>query len=144
MKYLAGQWLWLCIPSISHLQWHPFTITSAPSDSYVSIHIRCVGDWTDELARRVGVTEGIEHITTTISSARRFLGTWKLELMVLLVRLPSWCTGNVQRYVLEVELGLHHGLLFSKIYGTISLLRISSPRCVRCISGEQVLIIGHG
>jgi hypothetical protein len=25
---------------------HPFTITSAPDDSYLSMHIRCRGDWT--------------------------------------------------------------------------------------------------
>ena len=31
-----------------------FTITSAPEDPYVSIHIRQVGDWTYELGERVG------------------------------------------------------------------------------------------
>ena len=80
MKYLAGQWLWLCIPSISHLQWHPFTITSAPSDPHVSINVRCVGDWTDELARRVVVTEGMEHVAATISSAMTVSGDIKIRV----------------------------------------------------------------
>jgi NADPH oxidase 1 len=31
-----------------------FTITSAPEDPYVSIHIRQVGDWTKALGERVG------------------------------------------------------------------------------------------
>lgn len=31
-----------------------FTITSAPADPYVSIHIRQVGDWTQALGERVG------------------------------------------------------------------------------------------
>jgi NADPH oxidase len=31
-----------------------FTITSAPGDPYVSIHIRQVGDWTQALGERVG------------------------------------------------------------------------------------------
>ncbi|KAK9027009.1 hypothetical protein V6N11_066858 [Hibiscus sabdariffa] len=30
---------------------HPFSITSAPGDEYLSIHIRTVGDWTQELKR---------------------------------------------------------------------------------------------
>jgi predicted ferric reductase len=30
---------------------HPFSITSAPADAYVSVHIRTLGDWTQELKR---------------------------------------------------------------------------------------------
>lgn len=54
-KYTAGQWLFLQIPEISRWQWHPFTITSAPDDPYVSIHIRQVGDFTQALGERLGV-----------------------------------------------------------------------------------------
>ncbi|KAI0034013.1 NADPH oxidase isoform 1 [Vararia minispora EC-137] len=53
-KYVAGQWLFVQIPEVSKLQWHPFTITSAPEDPYVSVHIRQVGDWTQALGERVG------------------------------------------------------------------------------------------
>lgn len=28
---------------------HPFSITSSPGDDYLSVHIRTVGDWTQEL-----------------------------------------------------------------------------------------------
>lgn len=45
-KYKAGQWLFLNVPDVSTFQWHPFTISSAPDDPYVSCHIRQVGDWT--------------------------------------------------------------------------------------------------
>ncbi|KAK6158270.1 hypothetical protein DH2020_005584 [Rehmannia glutinosa] len=31
--------------------WHPFSITSAPDDDFLSIHIRQLGDWTHELKR---------------------------------------------------------------------------------------------
>jgi len=54
-KYTAGQWLFIQVPEISHFQWHPFTITSAPKDPYVSIHIRQVGDFTRALGDRLGV-----------------------------------------------------------------------------------------
>jgi len=30
---------------------HPFSITSAPGDDYLSIHVRQLGDWTRELKR---------------------------------------------------------------------------------------------
>lgn len=53
-RYTAGQWLFIQVPEISSLQWHPFTITSAPEDPYVSVHIRQVGDWTYALGERVG------------------------------------------------------------------------------------------
>jgi len=41
-------------PSISYFQYHPFTLTSAPEEDYISVHIRCIGDWTNEFARAVG------------------------------------------------------------------------------------------
>lgn len=54
MKYKAGQWLFINVPSISRNQWHPFTITSCPFDPYISIHIRQVGDWTRAFGDAVG------------------------------------------------------------------------------------------
>ncbi|EJD04004.1 NADPH oxidase isoform 1 [Fomitiporia mediterranea MF3/22] len=53
-KYTAGQWLFIQVPEVSRFQWHPFTITSAPEDKYLSIHIRQVGDWTHALGDLVG------------------------------------------------------------------------------------------
>ncbi|CAG8482268.1 7855_t:CDS:2 [Ambispora leptoticha] len=52
--YKPGQYLFLNIPEISKLQWHPFTITSAPDDPYVSVHIRQVGDFTTALGDLFG------------------------------------------------------------------------------------------
>ncbi|KAJ7241502.1 NADPH oxidase [Mycena haematopus] len=53
-KYTSGQWLFLQVPELSRWQWHPFTITSAPDDPYVSIHVRQVGDFTYALGERLG------------------------------------------------------------------------------------------
>jgi len=53
-KYTAGQWLFIQVPDVSSFQWHPFTITSAPEDPYVSVHMRQLGDWTSQLGERVG------------------------------------------------------------------------------------------
>ncbi|KIV97047.1 hypothetical protein PV10_00849 [Exophiala mesophila] len=54
MKYKAGQWLFINIPSVSSQQWHPFTITSCPFDPYISIHVRQVGDWTKAVGDALG------------------------------------------------------------------------------------------
>ena len=55
-KFVAGQYLFLNVPEISKFQYHPFTITSAPQDDYISLHIRRVGDWTKLLSERLGIT----------------------------------------------------------------------------------------
>lgn len=54
MKYKAGQWLFLQVPSVSSQQWHPFTITSCPFDPYISVHVRQVGDFTRALGDALG------------------------------------------------------------------------------------------
>ncbi|KAF8938876.1 hypothetical protein BGZ58_011246 [Dissophora ornata] len=57
----AGQYVFLNCPDISMFEWHPFTITSAPEEDYVSVHIRIVGDWTTAFARRLGCSFDDEH-----------------------------------------------------------------------------------
>ncbi|KAF8695389.1 hypothetical protein HU200_037622 [Digitaria exilis] len=50
-RYRSGQYIFLQCPIISPFEWHPFSITSAPGDDYLSVHIRTSGDWTQELKR---------------------------------------------------------------------------------------------
>ncbi|KAF8878074.1 NADPH oxidase [Infundibulicybe gibba] len=50
----AGQYIFLSCPEVSYFQWHPFTLTSAPEEDYISVHIRVVGDFTKALAAAVG------------------------------------------------------------------------------------------
>ena len=49
MNYNPGQYLYLNIPEISKYEWHPFTITSAPHEGFISVHIKVVGDWTESV-----------------------------------------------------------------------------------------------
>ncbi|KAF9286031.1 hypothetical protein BGZ68_003302 [Mortierella alpina] len=57
---LAGQYIFLCCPEVSLWQWHPFTLTSAPEEDYISIHMRVVGDFTKELSKKLGCdAEGV-------------------------------------------------------------------------------------
>ncbi|ELK05143.1 NADPH oxidase 1 [Pteropus alecto] len=47
----VGQYIFINCPSISYLEWHPFTLTSAPEEDFFSVHIRAVGDWTENLVK---------------------------------------------------------------------------------------------
>lgn len=49
LKYLAGQYCFINVPSINRFEWHPFTLTSAPHEDDLKFHIAAVGDWTTEL-----------------------------------------------------------------------------------------------
>eukprot|EP00210_Caulerpa_lentillifera_P004706 g4490.t1 len=48
-NYTPGQYVFIKCPQISRYEWHPFTLTSAPGDSYLGVHIRDAGDWTGAL-----------------------------------------------------------------------------------------------
>ncbi|XP_065535166.1 NADPH oxidase 3 [Lathamus discolor] len=56
-KMGPGQYIFLQCPSVSWLEWHPFTLTSAPEEDFFSVHIRVVGDWTAALFKAFGAQE---------------------------------------------------------------------------------------
>lgn len=50
-KYGSGMYIFLKCPNISSFEWHPFSLTSAPRDDHLSVHVRTCGDWTRELMK---------------------------------------------------------------------------------------------
>ncbi|KAJ6347117.1 hypothetical protein OIU76_003751 [Salix suchowensis] len=48
-KYKSGQYMFVNCAAVSPFEWHPFSITSAPGDDHLSVHIRTLGDWTRQL-----------------------------------------------------------------------------------------------
>ena len=48
-KLIHGQFVYLNIPEIHLLQWHPFTVASSPSSPYLVLIIKVAGDWTMKL-----------------------------------------------------------------------------------------------
>lgn len=50
----AGKTVWVCCPSLSLFDWHPFTITGE-KDGVCSVHMKARGDWTEQFSRRLGV-----------------------------------------------------------------------------------------
>ena len=53
-KTRAGQYIFFCCPAVSLWQYHPFTLTSAPEEDYISIHMRVVGDFTRAVSKALG------------------------------------------------------------------------------------------
>ncbi|XP_062170231.1 respiratory burst oxidase homolog protein F-like isoform X2 [Alnus glutinosa] len=48
-KYKSGMYTFIQCPQISPFEWHPFSLTSAPEDEYLSVHIRTLGDWSYQM-----------------------------------------------------------------------------------------------
>ncbi|KAM9156137.1 NADPH oxidase 3 [Pangshura tecta] len=70
-KMEPGQYIFLQCPSVSRLEWHPFTLTSAPEEEFFSVHIRAVGDWTEALFKACGAEEKV------------FKESWKLPRLAV-------------------------------------------------------------
>ncbi|KAK6486873.1 cytochrome b-245 heavy chain [Huso huso] len=70
-KMEVGQYVNLQCPSVSQLEWHPFTLTSAPEEDHFSVHIRIVGDWTQQLFEACG------------GEKKEFQEAWKLPKMAV-------------------------------------------------------------
>lgn len=50
----AGQYIFINCPDVSYWQWHPFTLTSAPEEDFISVNIKMVGDWTKAFGGALG------------------------------------------------------------------------------------------
>ena len=70
-SYNAGQYVQVSFPSIAPLQFHPITISSAPHETEVTLHIRAVGKWSKQLAK---LAEKHTHTTIMLEGPYGTLG----------------------------------------------------------------------
>jgi len=68
-KFKSGQYLFLNCPYIARHEWHPFTISAAPEEDFVSVHIRIVGDWTGKLSDLLNPEKKLGLVQNEISTA---------------------------------------------------------------------------
>ncbi|CAL9135190.1 unnamed protein product [Musa textilis] len=47
--YRSGMHIYVQSPEISRFEWHPFSLTSAPEDDHLGLHIRSLGDWSCQI-----------------------------------------------------------------------------------------------
>ncbi|PXF41394.1 Superoxide-generating NADPH oxidase heavy chain subunit A [Gracilariopsis chorda] len=85
----AGQYAELKVPQISRLQWHPFTIASAPHESEMVFYIKAVGDWTIELyqlfSERLNIETGRDievHIRGPYGAPAQHVGQFERVILV--------------------------------------------------------------
>uniref|UniRef100_A0A8C9S0G5 NAD(P)H oxidase (H2O2-forming) n=1 Tax=Scleropages formosus TaxID=113540 RepID=A0A8C9S0G5_SCLFO len=52
--YRSGQWVRVACLALGTDEYHPFTLTSAPHEETLSLHIRAVGPWTSQLREAYG------------------------------------------------------------------------------------------
>jgi NADPH oxidase 5 len=48
-EHHAGDYLYLKLPCVAATEWHPFTISSAPENPVLTLHVRSLGDYTRKL-----------------------------------------------------------------------------------------------
>jgi predicted ferric reductase len=56
-EYDAGQFVMIAVPKLGFASFHPFTVSSAPHQNTVTMHIKVLGNWTrrlEKLARKGG------------------------------------------------------------------------------------------
>ncbi|RRT77815.1 hypothetical protein B296_00021077 [Ensete ventricosum] len=47
--FRSGMHIYVQCPEISRFEWHPFSLTSAPEDDHLGLHIRSLGDWSCQI-----------------------------------------------------------------------------------------------
>jgi len=54
-NYQAGHYVQICCEQVSPEEWHPFTLSSAPEERYLTCHIRCPNelDWCSALRKKL-------------------------------------------------------------------------------------------
>lgn len=63
-KSFAGKTIWLCCPSISYIEWHPFAVTYYNDTTVTcSVVIKESGNWTRKLAIALGLPKGMPIIS---------------------------------------------------------------------------------
>ena len=50
-NYKSGQWIRIACLARGENEYHPFTLTSAPHEENLKLHIRAVGPWTMAIRR---------------------------------------------------------------------------------------------
>jgi predicted ferric reductase len=60
LKYKPGEHIYINIPKLSRIEWHPFTIASAPHDDELYIYVCGLGSFTKKLVTYALDNEGIE------------------------------------------------------------------------------------
>lgn len=76
--YRSGQWVRIACLKLGTDEYHPFTLTSAPHEDTLSLHIRAVGPWTSRL-RELYSEESLLELGANPKAGRRWVD-WSFQL----------------------------------------------------------------
>ncbi|KAJ2628729.1 hypothetical protein H4R22_003726 [Coemansia sp. RSA 1290] len=107
-----GQYVKMCVPELGIFQWHPFTITSTPSETKVmadgqphgiwKIHFKVSGNWTYQLSQRLyKVTAGSDAYTNTFNQEAR-IGRVVNDVVAPEVIPMSSCRSEDHDYIMAI------------------------------------------
>jgi NADPH oxidase 2 len=96
-NYRPGQYIYLKVPKISRFQWHPFTLTSAPEEKILSVHIRVSGDWTAHLADQFA--------TLTLSESQQTNSVESINLAIQVYSFFGATTRDIFKYSYLIFIG---------------------------------------
>ena len=54
-EYRSGQWVRIACMELGENEYHPFTLTSAPHEEHLCLHIRAVGPWTMNIRKKYDI-----------------------------------------------------------------------------------------
>ena len=74
--YKSGQWV--RIAHINSREYHPFTLTSAPHEENLSLHIRAVGPWTTNLRHTYVAENKLPMVSLFIPATRTNNIIWNI------------------------------------------------------------------
>jgi predicted ferric reductase len=94
--YNPGQYIYVAIPELSYLEWHPFSLSSAPKMKTVTLHIRRAGDWTNALYELANKTS---EVTIMMEGPYGSLGVDLVGDRYKMVMLVSGGIGSKSKYV---------------------------------------------
>jgi len=106
----AGQYVFINIPALSEFEWHPFSLTSAPDDDFLSCHISALGDWTSaayHLMPALYKAQQKEHSEQRMSTS----GVVKGLFEVINKDGVQYCTKPDRKAVLEKETAAYGGVV---------------------------------
>ncbi|KAM7476447.1 hypothetical protein LguiB_023690 [Lonicera macranthoides] len=68
LSYAPTSIMFINVPSISKLQWHPFTINSSSNlePEILSVIIKCEGSWTNKLCQMLALSPSIDHLDVSV------------------------------------------------------------------------------
>lgn len=82
-SYAAGQWVFLCVPRLGLLHWHPFTISSSSGDKDLTLHVGTGGRWTNRLAKLAATNSTVKVLVVLTSRALTHATTYVLHTELL-------------------------------------------------------------